>query len=178
MLLLTICPLGRGTATYDGTAIASAVVNELANSIGCRTLFSTHYHSLVEDFANNKNLKSCHMVSFIWNDIKFVDAFLITVFYFILFLCFFVFLIWKHFAKCNKEITLLVREYILVQTLLWQRLLRLTRNCLSSRNCLNNLLCWVNCEQKAYDKNNLKMKLRNCDEKSYMRLLGLHGGKK
>lgn len=65
MLLLTICPLGRGTATYDGTAIASAVVNELANSIGCRTLFSTHYHSLVEDFANNRNLKSCHMVSFI-----------------------------------------------------------------------------------------------------------------
>lgn len=92
MLLLTICPLGRGTATYDGTAIASAVVNELANSIGCRTLFSTHYHSLVEDFANNKNLKSCHMVSFIGNDIKFVDAFLITVFYFILFLCFFVLL--------------------------------------------------------------------------------------
>ena len=44
---------GRGTATYDGTAIASAVVKELAEKVGCRTLFSTHYHSLVEDYANN-----------------------------------------------------------------------------------------------------------------------------
>lgn len=53
---------GRGTATYDGTAIASAVVRELAEKIGCRTLFSTHYHSLVEDYANNRAVRLGHMV--------------------------------------------------------------------------------------------------------------------
>lgn len=54
---------GRGTATYDGTAIASAVVNELAQRIRCRTLFSTHYHSLVEDYAKNPAVRLGHMVS-------------------------------------------------------------------------------------------------------------------
>uniref|UniRef100_A0A4W6F2L8 MutS homolog 6 (E. coli) n=1 Tax=Lates calcarifer TaxID=8187 RepID=A0A4W6F2L8_LATCA len=44
--LVLLDELGRGTATYDGTAIASAVVKELAEKICCRTLFSTHYHSL------------------------------------------------------------------------------------------------------------------------------------
>lgn len=54
---------GRGTATYDGTAIASAVVKELAESIRCRTLFSTHYHSLVEDHARDPAVRLGHMVS-------------------------------------------------------------------------------------------------------------------
>lgn len=54
---------GRGTATYDGTAIASAVVKELAEKICCRTLFSTHYHSLVEDYATNPAVRLGHMVS-------------------------------------------------------------------------------------------------------------------
>lgn len=57
------CAAGRGTATYDGTAIASAVVKELAERIRCRTLFSTHYHSLVEDYANNRAVRLGHMVS-------------------------------------------------------------------------------------------------------------------
>ena len=53
---------GRGTATYDGTAIASAVVKELAEEIKCRTIFSTHYHSLVEEFADNPFITLGHMV--------------------------------------------------------------------------------------------------------------------
>lgn len=57
------CFAGRGTATYDGTAIASAVVKELAERICCRTLFSTHYHSLVEDYAKNHAVRLGHMVS-------------------------------------------------------------------------------------------------------------------
>lgn len=64
--LLMLCSLpvaGRGTATYDGTAIAGAVVSELAQRIRCRTLFSTHYHSLVEDYANNPAVRLGHMVS-------------------------------------------------------------------------------------------------------------------
>ena len=54
---------GRGTATYDGTAIACAVVRELAETIHCRTLFSTHYHSLVEEFAGSPYIHLGHMVS-------------------------------------------------------------------------------------------------------------------
>ena len=55
--------LGRGTATFDGTAIASAVVHELTKNIGCRTLFSTHYHSLVDELASNPAVRLGHMVS-------------------------------------------------------------------------------------------------------------------
>ena len=48
--LVLLDELGRGTATYDGTAIACAVVAALAHDVNCRTLFSTHYHSLVQEF--------------------------------------------------------------------------------------------------------------------------------
>ena len=53
---------GRGTATYDGTAIACSVVQELSQNIQCRTLFSTHYHSLVEEFSHDPNIRLGHMV--------------------------------------------------------------------------------------------------------------------
>lgn len=52
---------GRGTSTYDGTAIAASVVNALTK-LKCRTLFSTHYHSLVEDYKTNKDVTLTHMV--------------------------------------------------------------------------------------------------------------------
>lgn len=55
--------LGRGTATYDGTAIAGAVVKELVEGRGCRMLFSTHYHSLVDELASNPHIALGHMVS-------------------------------------------------------------------------------------------------------------------
>uniref|UniRef100_UPI00398F65F0 DNA mismatch repair protein Msh6 n=1 Tax=Pristiophorus japonicus TaxID=55135 RepID=UPI00398F65F0 len=60
--------LGRGTATYDGTAIASAVVKELAENIKCRTLFSTHYHSLVEDFSCCPAVRLGHMACMVENE--------------------------------------------------------------------------------------------------------------
>jgi len=40
--------LGRGTSTFDGLAIAEAVLNCVVKRIKCRTLFATHYHLLVE----------------------------------------------------------------------------------------------------------------------------------
>jgi DNA mismatch repair protein MutS len=42
--------IGRGTATYDGMAIARAIVEYVhdAPRLGCRTLFATHYHELTE----------------------------------------------------------------------------------------------------------------------------------
>nr|XP_020510207.1 DNA mismatch repair protein Msh6 isoform X1 [Labrus bergylta] len=66
--LVLVDELGRGTATYDGTAIASAVVKELAEKICCRTLFSTHYHSLVEDYANNSAVRLGHMACMVENE--------------------------------------------------------------------------------------------------------------
>lgn len=59
--LVLLDELGRGTATYDGTAIASAVLHELSKGLGCRTLFSTHYHGIVDEFANTPNVKVGHM---------------------------------------------------------------------------------------------------------------------
>lgn len=54
--------LGRGTSTFDGTAIASAVLKHVADKIKCRTVFSTHYHSLCTRFANHPNVALGHMV--------------------------------------------------------------------------------------------------------------------
>lgn len=53
--------LGRGTATFDGTAIAHSVVNHLVTHIGCRTLFATHYHLLIEDWELDPRVQLGHM---------------------------------------------------------------------------------------------------------------------
>ena len=44
--LVILDEVGRGTSTYDGVAIAWSVVDYLAKSVRCRTLFATHYHEL------------------------------------------------------------------------------------------------------------------------------------
>jgi DNA mismatch repair protein MutS len=44
--LLLLDEVGRGTSTYDGLAIARAVVEHVHDRIGARTLFATHYHEL------------------------------------------------------------------------------------------------------------------------------------
>ncbi|XP_015133604.2 DNA mismatch repair protein Msh6 isoform X1 [Gallus gallus] len=66
--LVLVDELGRGTATFDGTAIASAVVRELAENIKCRTLFSTHYHSLVEDYSGSAAVRLGHMACMVENE--------------------------------------------------------------------------------------------------------------
>ncbi|XP_034620215.1 DNA mismatch repair protein Msh6 isoform X2 [Trachemys scripta elegans] len=66
--LVLVDELGRGTATFDGTAIASAVVKELAENIKCRTLFSTHYYSLVEDYSHSAAVRLGHMACMVENE--------------------------------------------------------------------------------------------------------------
>ena len=53
--LVIMDELGRGTSTFDGYAIAHSVLNYLIKEIRCRTLFTTHYHMLVDDFKGNPN---------------------------------------------------------------------------------------------------------------------------
>ena len=71
--LVLLDELGRGTSTFDGTAIAFAVIKGLASETKARTFFSTHYHSLVESFEGNPNVTAAHMdCSVQGNDIVFL----------------------------------------------------------------------------------------------------------
>ena len=62
--LILFDELGRGTATYDGMALAYAIIEYIHNNIGCKTLFSTHYHELTQLENKLKNLKNVHVSAY------------------------------------------------------------------------------------------------------------------
>ena len=59
--LVILDEIGRGTSTYDGLAIAWAVVEAMHDEVQCRTLFATHYHELTR-LAGRLDCLSLHHV--------------------------------------------------------------------------------------------------------------------
>ena len=59
--LILFDELGRGTATYDGMALAQSILEYIHNKIKAKTLFSTHYHELTSLEADLRNLKNVHV---------------------------------------------------------------------------------------------------------------------
>lgn len=55
--------LGRGTATHDGAAIASAVMRDVTQRIKCRAIVATHHHSLTVDMADSPDVQMCYMMT-------------------------------------------------------------------------------------------------------------------
>ncbi len=62
--LILFDELGRGTATFDGMALAQAIIEYIHNKIHAKTLFSTHYHELTDLEENLKHLKNIHVSAY------------------------------------------------------------------------------------------------------------------
>ena len=59
--LILFDELGRGTATFDGMSLAEAILEYVVNHIGCKTLFSTHYHELTVMEKKYPSIKNIHV---------------------------------------------------------------------------------------------------------------------
>jgi DNA mismatch repair protein MSH6 len=61
--LTVLDELGRGTSTFDGAAIASAVLDDLAHRLGCMVLFATHYHPVSREAVRSPQVAPFHMAA-------------------------------------------------------------------------------------------------------------------
>ncbi|MFC4323353.1 DNA mismatch repair protein MutS [Litchfieldia salsa] len=59
--LILFDEIGRGTSTYDGMALAQAIIEYIHDNLGAKTLFSTHYHELTELEQSLSQLKNIHV---------------------------------------------------------------------------------------------------------------------
>lgn len=62
--LILFDELGRGTATFDGMALAQSIIEYIHNKIGAKTLFSTHYHELTDLEDTLVHLKNIHVSAY------------------------------------------------------------------------------------------------------------------
>ena len=59
--LLLFDEIGRGTATYDGMALAEAILYYIAEKVNAATIFSTHYHELTQLEQKISSLRNIHV---------------------------------------------------------------------------------------------------------------------
>lgn len=59
--LVILDELGRGTSSYDGVAVAQAVLHHVATHIGALGYFATHYHSLAAEFRHHPEIAAKRM---------------------------------------------------------------------------------------------------------------------
>ncbi|MGX7014143.1 DNA mismatch repair protein MutS [Vagococcus silagei] len=59
--LILFDELGRGTATYDGMALAQAIIEHIHEYVKAKTLFSTHYHEITALETTLSGLKNTHV---------------------------------------------------------------------------------------------------------------------
>lgn len=65
--LILFDELGRGTATYDGMALAQSIIEYVNENIKCKTLFSTHYHELTSLERKYSSIKNVHVDAMLQN---------------------------------------------------------------------------------------------------------------
>lgn len=59
--LILFDEIGRGTSTYDGMALAQAMIEYIMRNIKAKTLFSTHYHELTEMETEDNSIRNVHV---------------------------------------------------------------------------------------------------------------------
>lgn len=59
--LILFDEIGRGTSTYDGMALAHAMIEYITSNIKAKTLFSTHYHELTALADQNSEIRNVHV---------------------------------------------------------------------------------------------------------------------
>lgn len=68
--LVILDELGRGTSSYDGVAVAQAVLHHVATHVGALGYFATHYHSLATEFQNHPEIAAKRMAVRVEHDVR------------------------------------------------------------------------------------------------------------
>jgi DNA mismatch repair protein MSH6 len=68
--LVILDELGRGTSSYDGVAVAQAVLHHVATHIGALGYFATHYHSLATEFMHHPEIATKRMAVRVEPDVR------------------------------------------------------------------------------------------------------------
>jgi DNA mismatch repair protein MutS len=66
--LVILDEIGRGTSTYDGLSLAWSIVEHIHNTVGCRTLFATHYHELTDLATQLDGVRNFNVAVKEWQD--------------------------------------------------------------------------------------------------------------